>query len=84
MGNLHSEQHLNNDLVVNTLRNISKEQAIGYSKIKKFFSEGDEGIAKTFWIMLRKKLPNHKYSSVYFCPTCKKFDLEEQGKKIPW
>ena len=47
MGNLHSEQHLSNDLVVNTLRNISKEQAIGYSKIKKIFSEGDAGIAKT-------------------------------------
>ena len=54
MGNLHSEQHLSNELVVSTLKNISKEQAMAYSKIKKFFSEGDEEIAKTFWIMLRK------------------------------
>jgi len=84
MSDFHSEQHLSNELVVSTLENISKEQAIPYSKIKKFFSEGGEEIAKAFWIMLRKKLPNHKYNSVYFCPTCKKFDLEQQGQKIPW
>jgi len=84
MSGFHSKQHLNNELVVITLKNISKEQAIPYSKIKKFFSEGDKEIAKAFWIMLRKKLSNHKYNSVYFCPTCKKFDLEKQGQKIPW
>ena len=84
MSDFHSEQHLNNELAVNTLKDICKEQAIPYSKIKKFFSEGDEEIAKAFWIMLRKKLPNHKYNSVYFCPACKEFDLEEQGQKIPW
>ena len=84
MSDFHAEQHLSNELAVSTLKDISKEQAIPYSKIKKFFSEGDEEISKAFWIMLRKKLPNHKYNSVYFCPTCKKFDLEEQGQKIPW
>ena len=84
MSGFHSEQHLSNELTVSILKNISKEQSIPYSKIKKFFSEGDEEIAKAFWIMLRKKLPNHEYNSVYFCPTCKKFDLEKQGQKIPW
>ena len=34
MGNLHSEQHLVNELAVKTLKAISKNQAIPYSKIK--------------------------------------------------
>ncbi len=84
MNDLHSEQHLNNELAVSTLKNISKKQAVPYSKIKKYFAEGDVETAKAFWIMLRQKLPHHKYNSVYFCPSCKKFDLEEQGHKIPW
>jgi hypothetical protein len=84
MSNFHSEQHLNNKLAVSTLKNISKEQAMPYSKIKKYFSEGDVEIAKAFWIMLRKNLPNHQYNSAYFCPDCKKFDLEEKGHKVPW
>lgn len=84
MGNLHSEQHLVNELAVKTLKAISKEQAIPYSKIKKIFSEGDKEMAKVFWIMLRKISPNHKYNSVYYCPDCKKFDLERKGRKIPW
>jgi len=70
MSDFHAEQHLSNELAVSTLKDISKEQVIPYSKIKKFFSEGDEEIAKAFWIMLRTKLPNHKYNSVYFCPAC--------------
>ena len=41
-------------------------------------------MAKSFWIMLRTISPNHKYNSVYYCPDCKKFDLECKGKKIPW
>ncbi|WHA07493.1 hypothetical protein N3Z16_09770 (plasmid) [Candidatus Megaera polyxenophila] len=57
MSNLHSEQHLVNELAVKTLKAISKEQAIPYSRIKKIFSEGDKEIAKAFWIMLRKYLP---------------------------
>lgn len=84
MGNLHSEQHLVNELAVKTLKTISKKQAIPYSKIKKMFSEGDTEMAKSFWIMLRTISPNHKYNSVYYCPDCKKFDLECKGKKIPW
>lgn len=67
MSNLHSEQHLVNELAVKTLKAISKEQAIPYSRIKKIFSEGDKEIAKAFWIMLRKISPNHKYNSVWLC-----------------
>ncbi|WHA06547.1 hypothetical protein N3Z16_09570 (plasmid) [Candidatus Megaera polyxenophila] len=37
MSNLHSEQHLVNELAVKTLKAISKEQAIPYSRIKRFF-----------------------------------------------
>ncbi|WHA06299.1 hypothetical protein N3Z16_07605 [Candidatus Megaera polyxenophila] len=48
MSNLHSEQHLVNELAVKTLKAISKEQAIPYSRIKKIFSEGDKEIAKAY------------------------------------
>jgi hypothetical protein len=84
MSNFHSKQHLTDELTVKALVALAKEQSVPYSKIKKIFSEGDEEIAKSFWIMLRKISPKHKYNSVYFCPACKKFDLEQQGPKIPW
>ncbi len=66
MSVFHSEQYLSNELVFSTLKNISKEQAIAYSKLKKFFSEGDEEIARAFWIMLRKKLPNQNITQCTF------------------
>jgi len=75
---------LNNKYDFSALEDIGKEHSVGYSKIKRFFSEGEKEVAKSFWIMLRKKSPHHKYNSVYYCPTCKKFDLEKQGQKIPW
>ena len=84
MSNMPTEQQSVNALAVKTLKAISKEQAIPYSRIKKIFSEGDKEIAKAFWIMLRKISPNHKYNSVYYCPDCKEFDLERKGRKIPW
>lgn len=82
MSNLHSEQHLVNELAVKTLKAISKEQAIPYSKVKKIFFEGDKEMAKAFWIMLQKISPNHKYNSVYYCPNCKECDLERKERKV--
>ncbi len=84
MSNFDFEEHPTHELAIRTLTKVSKQLRIPYSKLKKVFAEGDEEIAKFFWIMLRKTLPKHKYNSVYHCPSCKKFDLEEQGPKVPW
>jgi hypothetical protein len=85
MNNFHSEEHPTDKLAVSTLKNVSTQLAIPYSKLKKIFTEGDEEIAKYFWITLRKTLPNHKYNAVYCCPSCKKFDIEREGNTVlPW
>ncbi|WHA07720.1 hypothetical protein N3Z16_10800 (plasmid) [Candidatus Megaera polyxenophila] len=84
MSNLHSEQHLVNELAVKTLKAISKEQAIPYSRIKKIFSEGDKEIAKAFWIMLRKISPIISIILFTIALIVKNLILERKGRKIPW
>jgi len=73
----HSHSKQIDKLVVDTLKALAKQKFLSYNMLKGLFTQGNEDIAKDFWILLEMKSPNHGFNSVHFCPGCKQFDLEK-------
>lgn len=73
---LHKQQHSHNRLVRQALKYVSQQIDGRYVEVVQSFREGDCFITSLFWQFIEDKFPS-KFSSVYYCRTCKKFALVE-------
>ena len=69
--------HTNHDIVVKILTIIAENKNTSFNSIRRKFIKENYNVTLDFWKTLRKEYPSNAYATVWHCPGCKKFELDE-------
>lgn len=71
---LHAHQHHAHTIARDALKTIAVGSSLNYQVVSKMFRDGDLEVTAVFWELINEDHPN-EFNRVYYCHTCKKFNL---------
>lgn len=77
---LKQHQHITNHIAREALKCIAEGTAQPYQAVAKLFIDGDIETTMVFWELVHEEHPD-QFNRVYFCHTCKKFNLYLEDEK---
>lgn len=69
-----AHQHQAHAIAREALKTISVGSGLSYQVVCQMFRDGDEETTYIFWDLVHEDHPN-QFNRVYYCHTCKKFNL---------
>jgi hypothetical protein len=71
---LQAHQHQAHAIAREALKTIAVGSGLSYQVVSKMFRDGDEETTFIFWDLINQEHPD-QFNRVYYCQTCKKFNL---------